>query len=116
MKINKKIEKKLYNTYMKAVIKITEKIIKENKNNREIVAPIVSDMITDFTDYLMSFGGEVMTSKEQDFLTNIINEALLKVGSKVEEFVPDSEYSMMVAIVIGKMILKTNKILYNGKY
>ena len=52
-----------------------------------------------------------MTKKEQDFLTNILNESLLKISGKVDSYTPEKEDVLYVAMKLGKMVVKTNQII-----
>ena len=108
-----KREKKCMKIYRKTVGTITYKLLKgiDDKEEIKIAGNIVCDMINSFTKYLFSFAEEVMTEKEQEHLTNIINENLLKISGKVDSYTPEKEDVLYVAMSLGKMIMKTNKVL-----
>jgi hypothetical protein len=110
---NKKTRKKCIKIYQKTVVTITFKLLQGIQNEKEIkiTGNIVSDMINSFTGYLFSFKEEVMTQSEQDKLTNILNEHLLRLSGKVDSYTPEREDVLYVAMKLGKMIIKTNKII-----
>tara|TARA_B110000116_G_scaffold266843_1_gene278186 strand:- start:1584 stop:1934 length:351 start_codon:yes stop_codon:yes gene_type:complete len=109
--------KKCIKIYRKTVIAITYKLLKGTNEVEEIrtAGGIVTDMINSFTDYLFSFQDEVMTESEQEHLTNIVNEYLLKISGKVDSYIPEREDVLYVAMKLGKMIIKTNKIIADNE-
>tara|TARA_R110000803_G_scaffold5723_1_gene18907 strand:- start:152 stop:502 length:351 start_codon:yes stop_codon:yes gene_type:complete len=109
----KKSRKKCIKVYRKTVVGVTHKLLKgtDNKDEIRIAGNIVCGMINDFTEYLFRFDDEVMTEKEQEHLTNIINEYLLKISGKVDSYTPEREDVLYVAMKLGKMIIKTNQII-----
>ena len=109
----KNSRKKCIKIYRKTVVSVTHKLLKGTDNAEEIkiTGNIVCDMINSFTEYLFSFDDEVMTEKEQEHLTNILNEYLLKISGKVDSYTPEREDVLYVAMKLGKMIIKTNQII-----
>jgi len=109
----KKTRKKCIKIYRKTVVSITYKLLKGTNEKEEIkiTGSIVTEMINSFTEYLFSFEQQVMTESEQEILTNILNEYLLRISGKVESYVPEKEDLLYVAMKLGKMIIKTNKII-----
>ena len=108
-----KTEKKCIKVYRKTVVSITHYLLKgiDNKQEIRVAGDIVCSMINSFTEYLFSFSEEVMTKKEQDFLTSILNESLLKISGKVDSYTPEKEDVLYVAMKLGKMVVKTNQII-----
>lgn len=108
----KKKTKKCVKIYKKTVTKVTRKLLKNRDNEKEIMitGKIVCDMIDSFTEYLFSFD-EVMTEKEHEVLSNIVNDNLLKISGKVDSYIPETEDLLYISMKLSKMVIKTNKIL-----
>ena len=109
----KKTRKKCIKEYRKTVIRITYKLLKGSRVQADIefTGGVVTELINEFTKYLFSFDKQVMTAKEQENLSNIINEHLLKIGGKVDSYIADKEDLLYVAMMLGKMIIKTNQLI-----
>lgn len=115
--ISKKAEKKLFKIYKKTVVKTTVFLLNDSESASEvkIAADIVSNMLSEFAKYMYDFGDRIMTEKQHEELTNIVNECILKIGAKVDSYVPDSTHVIVVAMLAGKMIMKSNQIIYNER-
>ena len=113
----KNSRKKCIKIYRKTVVSITYKLLKGTNEKEEIriAGGIVTEMINCFTEYLFSFQDEVMTESEQENLTNIVNEYLLKISGKVDSYTPEREDVLYVAMKLGKMIIKTNQIIADNE-
>jgi hypothetical protein len=113
----KKSRKKCIKVYKKTVVGVTHKLLKgtDNRDEIRIAGNIVCGMINSFTEFLFRFDDEVMTEKEQEHLTNIINEYLLKISGKVDSYTPEREDVLYVAMKLGKMIIKTNQIISDNE-
>jgi hypothetical protein len=109
----KEIRKKCIKQYRKTVVRIVYKLLKGSREQADVefAGRVVTEMINQFTEYLFSFDKEVMTAKEQDHLANIINENLLKIGGKVDSYTPEKDDLLYCAMMLGKMIIKTNQLI-----
>jgi len=118
MKINKTTQLKIYENYVKTIGKIGDRILYTNqsKENRDLITPLVCDMLNEFTEFIMDNCISEIDDKQHVELNNIINSGLLGISAIIDDYIPTQEDVVFVLVTSGKMVLKANrKILKNGK-
>jgi hypothetical protein len=106
-------EQEFYKLIKSTVRDISMSIMKE-PSEVKIVTDSVITMVNDFTEKIMTTRRE-MNDKDFKDMDNIVTEALLKISSKIEHFLPTEAFIKSIVLKIAFMSLKVIDLMNKEK-